>query len=343
LNRGRITAARWRALDEPRDWGLDVSDKLSASQIYTLLMQGGFSPRDATVMTAIAQAESAGNLGAVGDVRLQNGTWGPSVGLFQIRTLKAETGRGTDRDIEHLTGNPRAQVEAALNISDGGRNFRPWSTYSSGSYRQFLDNDLQPGAALDLSGGSSEAAGTAGTGGTGGTVADPFVIDRGTSPIKVVDRDGDGLTDHFEKLLGTDPTLSDTDQDGLSDTYESTSIHTDPLSKDTDQDGITDSVEQAQGTDPGQADLPDAARKAGFGGLDTLDSDRDGLSDGFETRHGLDPLSADSDGDLLPDGDEIARGSNPLSVDSNTDGLSDGFAAQHGLPTADPIDADLPH
>ena len=67
---------------------------LSPSQIYTLLLQGGFSPDKARLMTAIAQAESARNPGAIGDVALQNGTWGPSVGLFQVRTLKAETGDG---------------------------------------------------------------------------------------------------------------------------------------------------------------------------------------------------------------------------------------------------------
>src|SRR4051812_44178395 len=104
INRDASTPPGASTLGELRGWGLDVSDKLTASQIYPLLLQGGFSPKDPTVRTAIAQAESAGNLGAVGDVRLQNGTWGPSVGLFQIRTLKAETGTGTDRDIEHLTG-----------------------------------------------------------------------------------------------------------------------------------------------------------------------------------------------------------------------------------------------
>ena len=45
-------------------------------------------------------------------------TWGPSVGLFQIRTLKAETGTGSDRDIQRLLNNPAEQVKAALNISN---------------------------------------------------------------------------------------------------------------------------------------------------------------------------------------------------------------------------------
>ena len=84
---------------------------LTASQIYTLLLQGGFDPQQARMMTAIAQAESARNPGAIGDVALQNGTWGPSVGLFQIRTLKSETGTGSDRDIQRLMNNPAEQVQ----------------------------------------------------------------------------------------------------------------------------------------------------------------------------------------------------------------------------------------
>jgi len=312
--------------------------RFSASQVYTLLLQGGFSPDQATTMTAIAQAESARNPGAIGDVRLENHTWGPSVGLFQIRTLKSETGTGSDRDIEHLTNNPEAQVKAALHISNDGQNFHPWSTFTSGSYRKFLDEPLHAGAALNLA-----DAGGAGTGAGAATTADPFAIDPGASPVAVTDHDGDGLTDQFEALLGTDPNAADSDRDGLSDTYETSVSHTDPNARDTDHDGILDGVEVAHGTDPGHVDLPAAARAAGFGGLDSLDSDHDGLSDGFEQRGGTDPFAADTDHDGLPDGVEVAQGSDPHSVDSNHDGLSDGFAAEHDLLVDDPAAADPSH
>ena len=43
-----------------------------------------------------------------------------------------------------------------------------------------------------------------------------------------VDTDGDGLTDHEEASLGTDPNLADTDGDGESDGDE-VAQHTDPL------------------------------------------------------------------------------------------------------------------
>ena len=305
---------------------------LSPSQIYTLLLQGGFSPEHARTMTAIAQAESARNPAAVGDVSLENAKWGPSVGLFQIRTLKAETGTGSDRDIEHLMGNPAAQVKAALHISAGGRDFQPWSTYTHGTYLKFLDAPLQAGVPLDLPAGG----GLAGSAGVPMQGTDPFAIDPGVQPSTATDSDGDGLTDQFEALLGTDPHQADTDHDGLSDAYETTVSHTDPLSADTNHDGLTDSYEIAHGMDPGHADVPAAARAAGFGGLGTVDSDHDGLSDAYEHRIGTDPFSADTDHDGLPDAAEIAHGSNPLSVDSNHDGLSDGFAAEHDLIIADP-------
>jgi hypothetical protein len=308
-----------------------VADRLSASQIFTLLIDGGFSPDQARTMTAIAQAESARDPAAVGDVALQNNTFGPSVGLFQIRTVKAETGDGTDRDIELLTGDVRAQVQAAFNISDGGTNFRPWSTFNSGSFRKFLDEPLQNGVEVPAAAGAG--ADRAQNQDQAAPAADPFAIDRGRTPVAVADQDQDrdGLTDRFEALLGTDPNQGDSDRDGLSDAFESAVSHTDPTAEDTDKDRITDDVEQAQGTDAGRIEVPDAAREAGFGGLDTLDSDADGLSDGFEKRQGTNPLLADSDRDQVSDGDEFARGTDSRSADSNRDGLSDGFAAQNDL------------
>ncbi|WP_111765065.1 transglycosylase family protein [Nakamurella deserti] len=82
------------------------------------------------------------------------------------------------------------------------------------------------------------------------------------------DADADGLTDEFERLLGTDPLRADTDDDGLSDAYEHLGSHSDPLRADTDADGLTDSVEVAAGFNPTLAD-----------------SDWDGLTDPAEMRY----------------------------------------------------------
>lgn len=318
---------------------------LSASQIYTLLLQGGFAPDEARIMTAIAQAESARNPGAVGDVAIQTGTWGPSVGLFQIRTLKAETGTGSDRDIERLMNNPAEQVKAALKISNGGGNYRPWSTYTNGAYRKFLDEPLQAGVAVPSTTGTGAGPFGAGTGGfafgagTGTAGADPFAMAPVPQPSGITDQDGDGLTDDFEKLFGTSLTSGDTDADGLTDAHETSISHTDPLLADTDRDGQGDAAEVAAGSDAGRAAVPAAAQTAGFGGTADLDTDADGLSDGYERQYGTDPLLADTDRDGLADGTEIARGLNPRLLDSDNDGLADGFAADH-LPTGPVLDPD---
>ncbi len=76
----------------------------------------------------------------------------------------------------------------------------------------------------------------------------------------VTDTDGDGLDDSFEIAIGTDPALADTDGDGLNDgqelgydgdgSYFNTVSDTDPLNNDTDGDGVNDGDEVTAGTDP---------------------------------------------------------------------------------------------
>lgn len=112
--------------------------KRTPGEVYAALVAAGFPPAQAVTMTAIAGAESGWRDDALGDVGLANATWGPSFGLFQIRTLKRDTGRGTDRDITALTGNLGAQARAAWEISRHGADFTPWTVYRTGRYRDFL-------------------------------------------------------------------------------------------------------------------------------------------------------------------------------------------------------------
>jgi hypothetical protein len=110
---------------------------LSAGQIYALARNAGLSPATATTATAVALAESGGRTDAMGDVGLEDGTWGPSVGLWQIRSLKAQQGTGQVRDASRLT-DPAFNAAAMASISGAGKNFKPWSTYTSGKWANFL-------------------------------------------------------------------------------------------------------------------------------------------------------------------------------------------------------------
>ena len=125
------------------------------------------------------------------------------------------------------------------------------------------------------------------------------------------DPDQDGLSNADECRLGCNPTVPDTDGDGLVDGAEVYTHGTDPTRPDTDGDGLDDGREVNQiGTDPRRAD-----------------TDGDGLPDGWELAHGLSPLTAnsatdgapdalaDTDGDGFTNATEMARGTDPNAPD----------------------------
>ncbi len=110
---------------------------LSASQIADLARRAGFPAASVATAVGVALAESAGRTGAKGDIGLQDSKWGPSVGLWQVRSLKADYGTGRPRDESRLT-DPEFNAHSALIISSGGQNWNPWTTFTSGKYRQYL-------------------------------------------------------------------------------------------------------------------------------------------------------------------------------------------------------------
>lgn len=64
------------------------------------------------------------------------------------------------------------------------------------------------------------------------------------------DTDGDGLFNDQEIELGTNPSQSDTDFDGLTDFEEINNYKTNPIKQDTDADGYNDGNEVKNGYDP---------------------------------------------------------------------------------------------
>lgn len=130
----------------------------------TALEAAGFTGPDLDIALAVGYAESGGYLDAVGDwTQLADPTvaakWGPSVGWFQVRTLRNPGGWGaadTVRDIGTLAGRPAgteqapgqavaeqaalAQGRAAATIMRG-RDWTLWSVFRSGAHRPYVGMD----------------------------------------------------------------------------------------------------------------------------------------------------------------------------------------------------------
>jgi hypothetical protein len=111
---------------------------LSAVDVAKVYAQAGFTGDALVTMVAIARGESGWNPGAAGDTSITNGTWGPSLGLSQIRSVNAQRGTGGWRDADALL-DPAFNARAAFAISNGGTDFGPWTVYSAGIYQQFVE------------------------------------------------------------------------------------------------------------------------------------------------------------------------------------------------------------
>ncbi|MEM3611761.1 MAG: hypothetical protein QW620_06520, partial [Thermoplasmata archaeon] len=171
-----------------------------------------------------------------------------------------------------------------------------------------------------------------------------------------LDSDFDGLSNHVEVLLGTNPNDADTDDDGLSDGDEVQKYGTDPKNYDTDGDGLPDGLELGVTTALLDTDItltpkhfiPDADPTTKTDPLNK-DTDCDGIYDGGEdANHNgeretteTSPLDADTDDDGLIDAVEYQGNggtfTSPLNPDSDNDGLPDGLelGLTYGMLTAD--------
>lgn len=110
--------------------------KLTAAQVAGYAKAAGWTGQDLAVAVAVALAESGGRTDARGDVALQTGTWGPSIGLWQIRSIKADKGTGRLRD-EAANLNPSTNARHAHQLwADQG--WSPWTTYTGGRYLAHL-------------------------------------------------------------------------------------------------------------------------------------------------------------------------------------------------------------
>ncbi len=147
---------------------------------------------------------------------------------------------------------------------------------------------------------------------------------RPSNPLEK-DSDGDGLLDNEEVQYGTNPSLIDTDADGVSDLLN----------------GVSDLLEvRGYSWDP-DSGMFVLNQESGFiSDPLKVDSDDDGISDGDEVRYYLtNPVLSDTDGDGLTDKEEVDVdvGTNPLNEDTDGDGFTD-FDEVNAVPPTNPND-----
>ncbi len=135
-----------------------------------------------------------------------------------------------------------------------------------------------------------------------------FILGEGTNP-SVADTDSDGLSDAEELVRGANPLQPDTDGDGLHDGWE-TYVGFDPcLNNATDDDSMNDAEE---------------------------DPDGDGLKNSEECEWGTDPHDVDTDGDNIADKTEISQNSDP--ADASDQGVA-GSRAKVSITFGDPSES----
>jgi hypothetical protein len=120
----RSGARLYDALHDDADHARDLPGKqLTRRAVLEIATRAGFP--DPKLAAAIALAESGGVPNAL--VRSSREI---SVGLWQINTMVHPYTVDAMRD-------PRQNAAAAYAISRGGTDWRPWSTYTAGTYRVF--------------------------------------------------------------------------------------------------------------------------------------------------------------------------------------------------------------
>lgn len=111
--------------------------QLNVGQLKALALAAGFNDRDASIMAAIAMAESGGRSAAHNN---NPRTGDNSYGLWQVNMLG---GMGPERRRAFGIGSNEALFDPAVNASAArkvfeSQGFGAWSVFKSGAYRQFL-------------------------------------------------------------------------------------------------------------------------------------------------------------------------------------------------------------
>ena len=120
---------------------LSTDGYTGAALAARLAYNAGFRGKDLVTATAIAGAESGYNQSAVNEGDGRAVKWGPSVGMWQVRTLQNPSEwSGLDRNRDpNIVGGNNAQNNADFAYDVYQRSgFREWGAYTNGSYANHL-------------------------------------------------------------------------------------------------------------------------------------------------------------------------------------------------------------
>lgn len=114
--------------------------QVTDQQIAQFAADAGFTGPDLEIAIAVAIAESTSDTAAIGDVELQNAAFGPSVGLWQIRSVNP--GHGNAFDQAHR--NQQENMDPATNAANAyaiqqQKGWKEWSTYKDDLHLQHMD------------------------------------------------------------------------------------------------------------------------------------------------------------------------------------------------------------
>jgi lysozyme-like protein len=99
---------------------------LNEARIAELARDAGFPESAIAKAVAVARCESGFRARAMGDGHIVDLTWGPSIGVWQIRSRHADFGTGRPRDASRLI-DPAFNARAAYAISNGGTDWSAWT------------------------------------------------------------------------------------------------------------------------------------------------------------------------------------------------------------------------
>ena len=169
---------------------------LSYQQLAQYAYNAGFRGDSLSTATAIAMAESSGDPTRLGDVSLENATYGPSVGLWQIRSVNPGYGNATEQVQRNAQTNldPATNAQDAYAIAKQGTDFQPWSTYTSGAYEKYLPQ------AQTAAQGVMAAGGAVGSSAPSGFRAAPSAL---TSSSQAVTAQGQQLQHSHDQIGGS--------------------------------------------------------------------------------------------------------------------------------------------